>query len=72
MIVMKAGIRTLSGITLRSNEITALEPISTSVAAAPIPRPLKACVVTANVGQVPNTRRSTGFSLIKPAVRISP
>ena len=50
---------------------TRLEPTSTNVAAAPMPRPLKAWVVRASVGQVPRTRRRTGFSLIQPAKKMS-
>ena len=69
IMVMKAGIRTLSGIKLRSNDITALEHTSTIVAATPIPMPFIAAVVTARVGQVPSTSRKTGFSLIMPFVK---
>ena len=58
--------RTLSGIICRSSEIAVLEQISTSVAATPIPMALDAAVVTASVGQVPSTSRSTGFSSITP------
>ena len=66
--VMKAGMRTLSGMTLRSREITTLEQTSTKVVAAPMPMALEAAVVTARVAQQPNTRRSTGFSLMMPLV----
>ena len=45
IMVIKAGILTLSGITLRRSEITRLEPTRTSVAATPIPIPLMAAVV---------------------------
>ena len=66
--VIYAGRRTLSGITLRSAEMAMLEPISTNVAARPMPMPFVATVVTASVGQVPSTRRSEGFSLSRPLV----
>ena len=66
--VIKAGMRTLSGMTLRSREITALEHTSTKVVAAPMPMALEAAVVTANVAQQPSTSRSTGFSLMMPLV----
>lgn len=46
----------------RVAEITALEQTSTMVAATPMPMALLAAVVTARVGQVPKTSRSTGFS----------
>ena len=72
MTTMKAGMRTLSGIKLRSREITALEPSSTKVAAAPMPRPLMALVVTASVGQVPSTRRKVGFSVSTPFIKMRP
>ena len=61
MITMKQGIRTLSGITLRSSEIITLLQISTKVTAKPIPRLLNAVVVTAKVGQVPKTNLKVGF-----------
>ena len=66
MITMNAGMRTWSGMNLRSIEIAALEPISTNVAAAPMPRPFSAQVVTASVGHVPSTSRKVGFSVITP------
>ena len=66
--VMNAGMRTLSGMTLRSREITTLEHTSTKVVAAPMPMALEAAVVTAKVAQQPRTRRSTGFSLMMPLV----
>ena len=70
IIVIYAGMRTLSGIKLRSNDITALEQTSTIVAAMPIPKPFTAAVVTARVGQVPSTNRKTGFSLMMPFVNM--
>ena len=70
MMVMKAGRRTLSGMTLRRADTATLEPMSTKVAARPMPRPLEAMVVMARVGQVPSTRRREGFSLSRPLVRI--
>jgi|GEM_PF-2227003 len=42
----------------------------TNVAAAPIPIPLIASVVTASVGHVPRTSLRTGFSLRRPLVTI--
>ena len=68
--VINAGILTRSGITFRKREITTFEPKRTTVAAIPMPKPLIAEVVTANVGQVPNIRRRTGFSLINPLLKI--
>ena len=72
MMVMYAGIRTLSGIILRHAEITKLEQIRTTVAAAPIPKALIALVLTAKVGQVPSTKRKTGFSFKIPFVSSLP
>ena len=68
IIVIYAGIRTLSGMTLRSAEITAFEQTSTTSAATPMPSPFNAAVVTASVGQVPSTSRNTGFSTSMPLV----
>ena len=67
--VINAGMRTLSGIILRSSEIARFEHTSTSVAERPIPMPFIAAVVTANVGQVPSTSRRVGFSLMSPFVK---
>ena len=66
--VMNAGMRTLSGMTFRSREMTPLEHTSTKVVAAPMPMALEAAVVTARVAQQPSTKRSTGFSLMMPLV----
>ena len=68
MTVIKAGMRTLSGMTLRSREMTPLEHTSTKVVAAPMPMALEAAVVTARVAQQPSTSRSTGFSFTMPLV----
>ena len=64
--VMNAGMRTLSGMTFRSREMTPLEHTSTKVVAAPMPMALEAAVVTARVAQQPSTSRSTGFSFTMP------
>ena len=72
MMTIKAGMRTLSGITLRRAEMAMLLPSSTKVAAAPMPRPLMALVVTASVGQVPSTRRKVGFSVSTPFIKMRP
>ncbi|MPM61804.1 hypothetical protein SDC9_108667 [bioreactor metagenome] len=66
MTTMYAGMRTLLGIKLRKAEMTRLDPSSTRVAARPIPMPFVTLVVTAMIGQVPSTRRKTGFSLNIP------
>ena len=63
-----AGILTFDGITFLSADMAILEHISTIEAATPIPRALSTEVETARVGQVPSTRRSTGFSLTIPLV----
>ena len=68
---MKAGIRTLSGMILRSAEISRLENISTAVVESPMPRPLMADVVVARVGHIPNIRMKVGFSLIIPLYKRS-
>ena len=70
MISTKQGIRTLSGMTLRSKDTSAFEHTRTKVAASPIPKPLNALVVTASVGQVPRTSLNTGFDVIMPFVKI--
>ena len=67
---MKQGMRTLSGISLWSAEITMFEHTRTAVAASPMPRPVSTEVEVASVGQVPMTSTRTGFSLIKPLVRM--
>ena len=65
-ITINAGIRTLSGITLRSNEMNAFERISTAVVVRPIPRPFIADDVTARVGHIPSIITKVGFSVIIP------
>ena len=70
MITTKAGILTRSGISFLSNEIIMLEHKSTKVTAAPIARPLIACVVTASVGQVPKTNLKVGLLFTMPLVRV--
>jgi hypothetical protein len=49
-----------------SNDITKFEQTSTNIVAAPIPKPLIAEVVVANVGHIPKSSTSTGFSLSIP------
>ena len=66
IITMYAGIRTLSGITLRSADIAMLEQIRTIAAAIPILSASDTEAVTARVGQVPRTSTNTGFYLMKP------
>lgn len=56
-----AGIRTLSGITFLKRETRALEHMSISVAASPMPKPLNALVVIASVGHIPRTSLNVGF-----------
>ena len=51
-------------------EITTLEHIRTIVAETPMPMPFIAAVVTARVGQVPSTKRRTGFSFTRPFVKV--
>ena len=46
-----------------------LEQINTTVAAIPIPMPLKADDVVARVGHVPSNNTRFGFSLMKPLVK---
>ena len=69
---IKAGMRTWSGMNLRKREMAMLEHTSTNVAAAPMPRPFSALVVTARVGQVPSTRRKVGFSGMMPLNKTVP
>ena len=47
-----------------------LEQIRTAVAETPIPKPFTREVVVARVGHVPRTSTSTGFSFIRPLVKI--
>ena len=67
MMTIKHGIRTLSGMTLRSSEMMILLQISTNVTAKPIPKQLAAAVVSANVGQVPSTNLKVGFCRNTPS-----
>ena len=71
MMTMKAGIRTLSGMTLLRSEITMFDIISTKVVAKPMLIPLMADVVVASVGHIPSTSTHVGFSLIRPFLIIS-
>ena len=66
---INAGIRTLSGITFLSNEITMLDITSTNIVATPIPKPLAAEVVVAKVGHIPNTNTKVGLFLSMPSVK---
>ena len=45
-----------------------LENINTAVVESPIPAPLIADVVTANVGHIPNRSTNVGFSLTIPFI----
>ena len=65
---MYAGIRTFDGITFLNAEIAILEHIRTIDAEMPMPIALETEVVVASVGQVPRTKRKTGFSTIMPLV----
>src|SRR5574344_1425382 len=71
IITIKAGIRTLSGITDLRREMTIFAIISTKAVAKPIQRPFVAEVVVANVGHIPKTSTQVGFSLIKPFLIMS-
>ena len=57
MLGMCPGIRTRSGMTFLNAEMIMLENINTAVVESPIPAPLIADVVTANVGHIPNIIR---------------
>lgn len=67
-----AGMRTLSGMTLRRRETNALEHTNTTVAASPIPSPLNALVEMASVGHIPSTSLNTGLEAKMPFVTILP
>ena len=69
---INAGIRTESGMILRSMEIRRLDITSTAVVDRPIPIPLTADVVTASVGHIPSIRTKIGFSVIRPFFNLSP
>ena len=70
MMTIKAGMRTLSGIRLATREMTKLDITRTNVVASPIPMPLKAEVVTPNVGHIPKRRENVGFSRNSPLVSV--
>ena len=69
MTMMKAGIRTLVGISLRNRATTMFEQTSTKVVASPMPRPLKALVVTASTGHMPSSSLKTAFSRQMPLLK---
>jgi hypothetical protein len=70
IMTMNAGIRTLSGTTFFSKEMTAFEQIKTKVVHKPIPIPFMADVVVPKVGHIPSKRQNTGFSLMIPFITI--
>ena len=65
------GIRTRSGMTFLNAEMIMLENINTAVVESPIPAPLIADVVTANVGHIPNIKTKVGFSFTIPLINRS-
>jgi hypothetical protein len=69
MIIMKTGIRTFSGTTLRTRETMIFDPIITNEAAIPIPKPSRAEREVARVGQRPIIKMRIGFSRIIPFQR---
>ena len=66
MIVINAGILTLSGITFLKADIMILLIVRTAVVASPIPSPFIAVEVTARVGHIPSICTKVGFSLTIP------
>ena len=52
--------------TCLNKEITKLDMIKTTIVVSPIPIPLIADVVTANVGHIPSIKTNVGFSLTIP------
>ena len=68
---MYTGILILRGTIPAMQLMTKLLPVRTKVVASPIPAPLVAEVVSASVGQVPNSRTSTGFSFQIPLQNVS-
>jgi hypothetical protein len=68
IMTMNAGIRTLSGTTFFSKEMTAFEQIKTKVVHKPIPIPFMADVVVPKVGHIPRTNTKVGFSFRIPLV----
>ena len=69
IITIKEGILTLSGIKFLINDITIFEQTSTNIVASPIPNPLIADEVTANVGHNPKSNTKTGLSFINPLLK---
>ena len=63
-ITIYAGILTRSGMIFRRAEIIRLENTKTAVVDSPMPTPLTAVVVTAQVGHIPSIRANVGFSLL--------
>ena len=68
MMMMYAGMRTLSGMTLRSRLMNRFEKISTAVTARPMPMPLKRLVVMARVEHIPSSCTRTGFLVSRPSL----
>ena len=69
---MKAGMRTLLGISPRSREMRRLLNARTTSVVSPIPRPFMAEVVTASVGHMPSISTKVGFSFTIPLYNLSP
>ena len=69
MMMMYAGMRTLSGMMLRSRLMNRFEKISTAVTARPMPMPFMPDVVMASVGHMPSISTNVGFSQIRPFSR---
>ena len=57
--------------TFLNAEMIMLENINTAVVESPIPAPLIADVVTANVGHIPNINTKVGFSFTIPLINRS-
>ena len=70
MMVMKAGMRTVCGMTRRRSDTTTPEHTSTKVVAMPMPKPLVTAVVTASVGHRPSIWRRAGFSSSRPLEKV--
>ena len=66
--MINAGILTSSGINFLKRDIKPFEHASTAITASPIEKPFIALLVTPRVGQSPNIKTNTGFSLNIPAV----
>lgn len=60
----------MSGMIFRRAEMTTLEPTSTKVRAAPMPRLPRTVTDTASTEQQPSTSFKTGFSLNRPFTNI--